>query len=236
MNENSESINKYISSKGLCSRREADKWTDEGRITINGIVAKKGNRVSPGDIVTIDGKAVDEKPASVYMLFNKPAGITSTTDLKDKTNIIDFINFPERIFPIGRLDKDSTGLIMLTNNGDIVNRILREENFHEKEYVVKVNKPIDKLFLSKMSKPIPMLGKMTNACEINQLSKYVFSIILTQGFNRQIRRMCSYCGYEVISLKRERIMHMHLGNLNEGEWRFLTDEELKHLQEQIEEQ
>jgi len=233
MNENSESINKFISSKGLCSRREADKWIDQGRITINGVTAKKGNRVSQGDKVTIDGKALDQKPESVYILFNKPAGITSTTDLKDKTNIIDYIHFPERIFPIGRLDKDSTGLIMLTNNGDIVNQILREENYHEKEYIVSVNAPIDEIFINRMSKPIPMLGKMTNPCIVKQIDRYTFSIILTQGFNRQIRRMCTYCGYEVLSLKRVRIMHMQLGKLKEGEWRFLTDGELKQLMDQI---
>jgi 23S rRNA pseudouridine2604 synthase len=233
MNENSESINKFISSKGLCSRREADKWIDQGRIMINGAIAKKGNRVSPGDLVAIDGKVLDEKPEAVYMLFNKPAGVTSTTDLKDKTNIIDYINFPQRIFPIGRLDKDSTGLIMLTNNGDIVNRILREENYHEKEYIVSVNAPIDEKFISRMSKPIPMLGKMTNPCVIRQIDRYTFNIILTQGFNRQIRRMCTYCGYEVLALKRVRIMHMSLGKLKEGEWRFLTEGELKELMDQI---
>lgn len=236
MNQDSESINKYISSKGLCSRREADKWTDEGRITINGVIAKKGNRVSEGDTVAIDGKVLDIKPELVYMLFNKPAGITSTTDQKDKTNIVDFINFPQRIFPIGRLDKDSTGLIMLTNDGDIVNRILREENFHEKEYIVSVDAAINKEFITKMSEPIPILDTMTKPCVVNKIDSYAFNIILTQGLNRQIRRMCTYCGFEVITLKRVRIMHMNLGTLKEGEWRFLSMAELNELKAKTENQ
>ncbi len=233
MNEDSESINKFISSKGLCSRRVADTWIEQGRVSINGTIAIKGNRVFQGDKVAIDGKPLEIETEWVYLLLNKPVGVTSTTDQKDKTNMIDFINFPQRIFPIGRLDKDSTGLIMLTNNGDIVNQILREENYHEKEYVVTVDHPITKRFLQQMSKPIPMLGKMTLPCTVEQISKHTFSIILTQGFNRQIRRMCSHCGYNVVALQRIRIMHLQLGNLKEGEWRFLTKEELDELEKQI---
>jgi len=236
MNQDSESLNKYISSKGLCSRRVADKWIEQGRVTINGEPAVKGNRVFPGDSVSIDGKILDVKVDFVYMLFNKPPGITCTTDRNDKSNIIDYINFEKRIFPIGRLDKNSTGLIMLTNDGDIVNRILREENYHEKEYIVKVDAPISRSFISKMSRPIPMLGKKTLPCRVSQINKRVFSIILTQGMNRQIRRMCDYCGYGVISLKRIRIMHMKLGNLKVGEWRFLTKKEFRELQNQIADQ
>ncbi len=233
MNQDSESVNKYISSKGLCSRRVADTWIEQGRVSINGTIAVKGNRVFQGDKVAIDGKLLDIETESVYLLLNKPVGVTSTTDRKDKTNMIDFINFPQRIFPIGRLDKDSTGLIMLTNNGDIVNRILREENYHEKEYVVTVDHPITNRFLQQMSGPIPMLGKMTLPCTITQVSKHVFSIILTQGMNRQIRRMCNHCGYNVTALHRIRIMHIHIGDLKEGEWRFLTEGELGALQKQI---
>lgn len=233
MNQDSESINKYISSKGLCSRREANRWIDEGRVTINGTTAKKGNRVESGDLVTLDGRALDIRVEPVYILFHKPPGITSTTNRNDKTNIIDFINFKERIFPVGRLDKDSTGLIMLTNDGDIVNRILREENYHEKEYVVKVAEPITKSFISRMSRPIPMLGKKTLPCAVTQINQHVFSITLTQGMNRQIRRMCEFCGYHVLSLKRIRIMDIKLGNLKVGEWRFLSKEELINLMNRI---
>ena len=232
-NRGSISLNKYISNAGLCSRREADKWIEEGRVAINGEIAKKGNRVSPGDKVSIDGKLVRDKTLPIYILFNKPLGITCTTDKRDKSNIIDYINFDQRIFPIGRLDKNSTGLILLTNDGDIVNKILRKEHGHEKEYVVRVNSPITKSFLTKMSGPIPMLGMKTQPAKVTQIKWNMFKIILTQGLNRQIRRMCEYCGYEVTFLKRIRIMHIELGDLELGKWRYLNKTELNTLQKSL---
>jgi len=234
MPEQSTSLNKYISQTGICSRREADKWIEAGRVKINGKVAQKGNRVSDNDTVTIDGKPLKERPEPVYIALHKPPGITCTTDRKDKDNIIDFVNHPKRIFPIGRLDKASTGLILLTNDGDIVNEILREENDHEKEYIVKVNRPVTKAFINKMSNGIPILGTVTNNCVVEQQSKFVFRIILTQGLNRQIRRMCEFLNYKVVSLKRIRIMNVTLGGLKPGQWRNLTKEELRGLRRRIE--
>lgn len=233
MEQESISLNKYISNKGLCSRREADKWIEQGRVSINGEVASKGNRVFEGDQVAIDGKLLEIEVAPVYIMLNKPPGITCTTDLKDKSNIIDFINFEERIFPIGRLDKNSTGLILLTNDGDIVNQILRKENRHEKEYIVTVNRSITPAFIKKMSNPIPILGTKTLPCKVIQLKHNVFKIILTQGLNRQIRRMCEYCGYQVLALKRVRIMRIKLGKLGVGQWRHLSREELQQLRQQL---
>ena len=229
MEEQSISLNKYISSTGICSRREADKWIDAGRVKINGQVAKKGNRVFEGDAVTIDDKPLGHKPKPIYIALHKPPGITCTTDQRDPTNIIDFVNHPQRIFPIGRLDKGSTGLILLTNDGDIVNEVLRTENNHEKEYIVKVDQPTTKRFVQRMSKGVPILGTTTKPSIVEPLSKFVFKIILTQGLNRQIRRMCEYLGYKVISIKRVRVMNIKLGNLQSGQWRNLTDEELKRL-------
>jgi len=229
MSSDSTSLNKFISQTGICSRREADTWIDAGRVCINGEVARKGNRVFDNDVVTIDGKPLNEKPKTVYLAFNKPQGITCTTDLSDPSNIIDFINHPLRIFPIGRLDKASVGLILLTNDGDIVNHVLREENEHEKEYIVKVDRPIGRDFIEKMSSGVPILGTKTKNCLIEQKSKYSFKIILTQGLNRQIRRMCNHFNYEVKSLKRIRIIDVYLGNLKEGSWRALRPEELKSL-------
>ena len=223
------SLNKYISSTGICSRREADRWIEAGRVQLNGAVAKKGNRVEPGDEVLLDGKPLREKPRPVYLALHKPAGITSTTDRKDPDNIIDFVNYPQRIFPIGRLDKASTGLILLTNDGDIVNDILREENEHEKEYIVTVNRPITGRFVERMQQGVPILGTVTKECVVEKLNKTTFRIVLTQGLNRQIRRMCEYLGYKVATLKRVRIMHIHLGNLPPGQWRELTQEELRRL-------
>jgi len=192
-------------------------------------VAKKGNRVEANDEVTIDDKPLNNKPSLVYIALNKPPGITCTTDLKDRDNIIDFIRHPKRIFPIGRLDKASTGLILLTNDGDIVNKILREENNHEKEYIVTVNEPITDKFLKQMSTGVPILGTKTKPCEILRLEPRTFKIVLTQGLNRQIRRMCEYCGYRVKTLKRVRIMNIHLGNQRAGHWRDLTKEEFNTL-------
>jgi len=229
MQEDSISLNKYISSTGVCSRREADKWIEAGRVKINGEVARKGNRVFENDTVSIDNKPLKTKPKLVYIALNKPPGITSTTDLKDNHNIIDFVNHPKRIFPIGRLDKGSSGLILLTNDGDIVNKILREENNHDKEYIVTVDKAITKEFLHKMANGLPILGTVTKKCIIRQIGKTTFKMILTQGLNRQIRRMCEYLNYRVITLKRVRIMNIHLDQLRLGEWRDLTSEEMRNL-------
>ncbi len=232
-NDTSISLNKYISSTGICSRREADKWIEAGRVKINETLAKKGNRVEEGDQVTIDGEPLIAKPQLVYIALNKPPGITCTTDLKDKDNIIEFVNHSQRIFPIGRLDKASSGLILLTNDGDIVNQILRVENNHDKEYIVSVDKPITQHFLRKMGKGIPILGTVTNQCFIQKIRKTVFKIILTQGLNRQIRRMCEFLDYKVLTLKRVRIMNIHLDNLPLGTWRDLTKVELAELREQL---
>ncbi len=228
-NDQSISLNKFISQTGICSRREADKWIDAGRVKINGVIAQKGNRVGENDEVTVDGKPLKNKPKQVYIALHKPPGITCTTDLKDKTNIIDFINYPQRIFPIGRLDKPSTGLILLTNDGDIVNDILRVENNHEKEYLVTVNRPITPQFIKRMSNGIPILGTKTKKCVVESRGKMGFKIILTQGLNRQIRRMCEFLEYRVVTLKRVRIMNIHLGDLKAGRWRYLTAKEFKEL-------
>ena len=232
MNENSISLNKYISNTGMCSRREADALIDAGQVKINGKVAKKGNRVSEGDSVSVKGKPLKNNPKLVYIALNKPPGITSTTDLKDKDNIISYLNYPERIFPIGRLDKASTGLILLTNDGDIVNKILRAENNHEKEYIVTVDKPLTKNFVQKMSNGIPILGTVTKKCQVDLLSKNKFRITLTQGLNRQIRRMCEHLGYKVKTLKRIRIMNIEL-DMDQGYWRDLTKKELSILRKNL---
>jgi len=224
------SLNKYISETGFCSRREADKYIDQARVTINDNIAIKGNRVMPGDVVEIDGEPIKKKDKIVYMVFNKPVGITCTTDLKDKHNIISFINFKSRIFPIGRLDKPSEGLIFLTNDGDIVNKILRAGNNHEKEYVVTVDKPITGEFVNKMSNGIRILDTVTKKCFVKQEGKNRFRIILTQGLNRQIRRMCIALGYNVTTLKRVRIMNMNLADLPVGKWRFFTPDEIKTIE------
>jgi len=233
MSRESKSLNKYISETGICSRREADRWIEAGRVKINGTVAQKGNRVVEGDTVTIDDKPLKSKPKPVYIALHKPPGITCTTDRRDKSNIIDFVNHPQRIFPIGRLDKASSGLILLTNDGDIVNEILREEHEHEKEYIVTVNRPVTRQFVQKMSTGIPILGTMTKPCTVQQIGKTTFKIILTQGLNRQIRRMCEFLDYKVVTLKRIRIMHVHLGKLQSGAWRDLTPQELKTLRQDI---
>lgn len=234
MEDNSISLNKFISSTGICSRREADKWIEAGRVKINGVVAQKGNRVTEDDDVTIDGKPLRSKPRLVYIALNKPPGITSTTDRRDKSNIIDFVKHPRRIFPIGRLDKASSGLILLTNDGDIVNQILREENNHEKEYIVTVDQPVTDRFLQRMGNGVPILGTVTQKCQVERIGKSVFRITLTQGLNRQIRRMCEYLGYRVVTLKRVRIMNIQLGDLRVGQWRDLTDAELRVLRQNLE--
>lgn len=233
MSEESISLNKYLSSTGVCSRREADKWIEACRVKINDKVAVKGNRVFSEDKVFLDGNLVENKTKPIYIMLNKPPGITCTTDLKDRDNIIDFVKHPERIFPIGRLDKPSSGLILLTNDGDIVNQILRVENHHEKEYVVTVTRPITDTFIERMSQSIPMLGTKTHPCKVQKLKKNIFKIVLTQGLNRQIRRMVEFCDYRVMTLKRVRIMHININDLPVGKWRDLTSDELSELKSQI---
>ncbi|KOH43754.1 23S rRNA pseudouridine(2604) synthase RluF [Sunxiuqinia dokdonensis] len=223
-------INKYLSEVGYCSRRKADKLIDAGRITVNGAVPEMGTKVSPEDEIRVDGKLIsDPKDKPVYLAFNKPVGIVCTTDTRvEKNNIIEYINYPKRIFPIGRLDKPSEGLIFLTNDGDIVNKILRARNNHEKEYLVTVNKPITNEFIRKMGSGIPILDTVTRPCEVEQIDSHQFRIILTQGLNRQIRRMCEYLNYEVVKLKRVRIMNVSL-DVPVGKWRHLTAKELKGI-------
>ncbi|MGY0374193.1 23S rRNA pseudouridine(2604) synthase RluF [Clostridium sp. JNZ J1-5] len=230
-NNNTEQIrlNKFISETGICSRREADKLIEQGKVKINGIIAEMGSKVSLKDKVEVNGKPLKSKEEPVYIAFNKPVGVTCTTDRKDKDNIVDFINYPKRIFHIGRLDKPSEGLIFLTNDGDIVNKILRAGNCHEKEYIVTVDKPITPDFIKKMGNGVPILGTITQKCFVKQQSKYVFRIILTQGLNRQIRRMCEFLGYNVTKLKRIRIMNVTLGNLPIGKWRYLTSKEMEDI-------
>ena len=222
-------INKFISESGITSRRGADKWIAEGRVTINGTVAELGSQAEPGDDVRVDGKPIKVEQQNVYIALNKPIGITSTTEKHIKGNIVDFVNHPLRIFHIGRLDKDSSGLILLTNDGDIVNEILRAENKHEKEYIVTVDKPLTASFIKDMSSGVEILDTKTLHCKVEQLTKYTFNITLMQGLNRQIRRMCSTLGYEVRDLHRIRIMNIHLDGLAIGQWRDLTEDELTEL-------
>ena len=220
-------INKYLSEVGYCSRRASDKLIDEGRVRINGVVTEKGTKVLPGDVVSVDGKTISEPQEDfIYIAFNKPIGIVCTTDtIREKNNIIEYINYPKRIFPIGRLDKPSEGLIFLTNDGDIVNKILRARNNHEKEYEVTVNKPITMSFIQKMSGGVPILDTVTRKCYVKQTGTYTFTIILTQGLNRQIRRMCEFLDYRVTKLKRVRIMNIEL-DVPVGKWRYLNQEEI----------
>ncbi|MBU3012627.1 23S rRNA pseudouridine(2604) synthase RluF [Polaribacter vadi] len=232
-NQQSTNLNKFISSTGICSRREAEKLIVEGRVTINGKPTQLGNRVLKNDVVKVDGRLLKPKPKTLYIALNKPIGIVSTTDSRERDNIVKHINHPERLFPIGRLDKPSEGLIFLTNDGDIVNKILRAGNNHEKEYIVSVDKRIDDDFIRKMSNGIPILGTITKKCKVEKVSEKVFKIILVQGLNRQIRRMCEYLGYEVTKLKRTRIMSVELGNLKQGDWRELTEDELKEINTMI---
>lgn len=223
-------INKYLSEVGYCSRRAADLLIEQGRVTINDKIPEMGTKVVDGDVVKVDGRRITEpKDEPVYLAFNKPVGIVCTTDTRvEKNNIIDFINYPKRIFPIGRLDKPSEGLILLTNDGDIVNKILRARNHHEKEYLVTVDKPITQQFLQSMGDGVPILDTVTRKCKIEKIGTYRFKIILTQGLNRQIRRMCEYLGYEVRKLKRVRIMNVNL-DVPVGKWRHLTVDELGEI-------
>jgi len=227
------SLNKYISSTGFCSRREADKLIQQARVTVNGELALAATRVGSGDEVEVDGEPLVKKKKPIYIALNKPVGVTSTTDTTDKTNIISFVNHPKRIFPVGRLDKDSDGLILLTNDGDIVNKILRSENHHEKEYVVSVDKSITTSFIQGMASGVPILGATTGKCLVKQEGDKRFRIVLTQGLNRQIRRMCQYFGYDVTRLTRVRIMNIKLGTLAVGSWRYLTPEETQKLNDLV---
>lgn len=222
-------LNKFISETGVCSRREADKWIEAGRVTCNGQPAVLGTQVSPGDEVRIDGDLIGAKKPQVYLALNKPVGIICTTEPDIEDNIVDHVGFRERIFPVGRLDRDSEGLILLTNNGDIVNEILRSENNHEKEYVVTVDRPITDLALRMMAGGVKIMGEVTKPAKVTRLDVQTFRIILTQGLNRQIRRMCSALGYKAQRLQRVRIMNVQLGSLKPGEWRHLTPEELVGL-------
>lgn len=229
-------LNKFISESGLCSRREADRFIEKGNVFINGKRAKIGDQVLAGDRVMVNGHNIEPKEESNFILlaFNKPVGITSTTESNVRDNIVDYINHSERIFPIGRLDKDSSGLIFLTNNGDIVNKILRAGNKHEKEYVVTVNKPITEDFIFEMSNGVPILGVNTRKCKVHQIGPFVFNIILIQGLNRQIRRMCEHFGFEVTKLERTRIMNVNLKGIPTGEFRELNEEEMSGIMKSVE--
>jgi 23S rRNA pseudouridine2604 synthase len=233
--ENSISLNKFISDTGYCSRREADNLITAGRVFLNNRPAVLGNRYKPGDTVEVDGSIITaaKKEKRVYLALNKPPGITTTTELHVKDNIISFVGYHKRIFPIGRLDKDSEGLILLTNDGDIINKILRADNNHEKEYIVRVNKPIDNAFVHQMSNGVPILDTVTLPCKVQSTGRQTFRITLTQGLNRQIRRMCEHLGYSVVGLQRVRIMNIKLDKLALGKWRYLSDAEMSVLLENI---
>ena len=226
-------LNKALSESGFCSRRQADTLIEQGKVAVNGIVAGLGDRVLPDDEITVNSKPIKAVEKEIFIAFNKPVGITCTTDRKIKGNIIDYINHPERIFPIGRLDKPSEGLIFLTNDGDIVNKILRAGNQHEKEYIVTVDRPVTDDFVMRMSSGIPILDTITKKCKVEKISRFIFRIILVQGLNRQIRRMCEYLGYEVTALKRIRIMNVDLDKLPVGQWRDLSKEELDTIKKMV---
>ena len=228
-------INKYLSEAGYCSRREADRLIENKLVTVNGKVPDKGLKVSHNDIVKVNGEVIKRNHEFVYIAFNKPKGIICTTDTSIKDSIVDYISYTERIFHVGRLDKDSNGLIFMTNDRDIVNKILRAGNNHEKEYVVTVDKPVTDKFLVKMRSGVPILGTVTKKCKVEQEGKFRFRITLTQGLNRQIRRMCEYLGYDVKKLKRVRIMNVNLGKLAIGKWRYLTEKEMKIINEMVSE-
>lgn len=229
----SKRLNKAISDSGFCSRRQADKLIEQGSVTINDKVATLGDRSMPGDDIKINGKSITKVDELVYIALNKPIGITCTTDQRIEGNVVDFINHKERIFHIGRLDKPSQGLLLMTNDGDIVNKILRAGNSHEKEYIVTVDRRITDDFIKRMGNGIPILNTVTKKCKVERVGRFVFKIVLIQGLNRQIRRMCEYLGYEVVALQRTRIMNIHLGNLPEGKWRDLTKKELSELKDSL---
>jgi 23S rRNA pseudouridine2604 synthase len=235
MSDTNTRLNKYISESGLCSRRAADRFIEQGNVFINGRKAKIGDKVIFGDVVVVNGQTIEPKEAenSILLAFNKPVGITSTTEAGVKSNIVDYVNYSERVFPIGRLDKDSQGLIFMTNNGDLVNKILRAGNAHEKEYIVTVNKPITDGFLEGMAKGVPVLGVMTKKCKVVKETPLIFKITLIQGLNRQIRRMCEYFGYEVTKLERTRIMNISVKGIPVGEFRELTPEEMDGINKMV---
>ncbi len=226
-------LNKYLSEAGICSRREADKLIESGRVTVDGKVATMGMKVTDDNLVCVGKKPVKPKNEMVLLAVNKPVGIVCTEEKREKHNIIDFLNYPTRITYIGRLDKDSEGLLLMTNNGDIINKMMRAGNAHEKEYKVTVNKPITDEFLQKMAGGVPILDTVTRKCKVERIGKYKFRIILTQGLNRQIRRMCEYFGYQVTRLERVRVMNITLGDLKPGQYRKVTEEEIAELMEMI---
>lgn len=228
-------LNKFISESGICSRREADKYIEKGQVLVNGKRAQIGTLVSKIDTVLVNGLLIEPKEEEdfVILAFNKPRGVVSTTDKGERDNIIKAVGYHYRVFPIGRLDKDSQGLIFLTNDGDIVNKILRAGNKHEKEYIVTINKPVTDDFIKKMSSGVPILGEVTKKCKVEKISEFVFKIILVQGLNRQIRRMCEYFGYEVEKLERVRIMNISVKGIGIGDWRFLNEQEMKNLKTAI---
>lgn len=223
-------LNKYLSDAGVCSRREADRLTEQGLVTVNGQTAVLGMKIDPEARVCVRGKKVKRQERKVLLAFHKPAGIVCTAEKREKNNVIDFINYPIRIFPVGRLDKDSTGLLLMTNDGELVNKIMRAGNYHEKEYIVKVNRPINREFCKKMEAGVPILDTVTRPCQVEKLDDNTFRIILTQGLNRQIRRMCEALGYRVISLERVRIMNILLGDLREGSYREISGKEKQELE------
>ena len=231
--QDSKRLNKAISDSGYCSRRQADKFIEQGLVTINNQPASLGDRAMPNDIIKVKNITINKNEQLVYIALNKPVGITCTTDRRVEGNVVDFINHKERIFHIGRLDKPSEGLLLMTNDGDIVNKILRAGNQHEKEYVVKVDRRITDSFIKRMQSGVPILDTVTKKCKVEKIGRFVFKITLIQGLNRQIRRMCEHLGYEVETLKRERIMNMELGKLPTGKWRYLTEKELKDLKQSL---
>ena len=231
--QDSKRLNKAISDSGYCSRRQADKFIEQGLVTINDQPASLGDRAMPNDIIKVKNITINKNEQLVYIALNKPIGITCTTDRRVEGNVVDFINHKERIFHIGRLDKPSEGLLLMTNDGDIVNKILRAGNQHEKEYVVKVDRRITDSFIKRMQSGVPILDTVTKKCKVEKIGRFVFKITLIQGLNRQIRRMCEHLGYEVETLKRERIMNIELGKLPVGKWRYLTEKELKDLKQSL---
>ena len=226
-------LNKFVADSGYCSRREADRLIEEGRVKIDGRVGVLGDRVLPGMVVTVDGKSLSGRGEKVYLVLNKPVGIVCTADPREPMNVVDYINYPIRIFPVGRLDKDSHGLLLLTSDGEIVNCLLRAAGGHEKEYEVEVDKPVTREFLEGMMKGVPILDTVTLPCKVRRTGERSFNIIIVQGLNRQIRRMCEYFGYNVRSLRRIRIMNIRLGNLKPGQWREVTEAEFNELMKQL---
>ena len=226
-------LNKFVADSGYCSRREADRLIEEGRVKIDGRVGVLGDKVLPGMTVTVDGHSLSGRGEKVYIVLNKPVGIVCTADPREPMNVVDYINYPIRIFPVGRLDKDSHGLLLLTSDGEIVNRLLRAAGGHEKEYEVEVDKPVTREFLEGMTKGVPILDTVTLPCKVRRTGERSFNIIIVQGLNRQIRRMCEYFGYNVRSLRRIRIMNIKLGNLKPGQWREVTEVEFSELMKQL---